>query len=261
MQALYPAHPSPPCVGCPRWLQGISLFIVPKHLPDGKGGLAKAKNIVCGGIEDKMGIHGSATCTMNFDDSVGFLIGKENDGLEQMFTFMNTARVGTGLQGLAAAELAYQGALAYAKDRISGRALSGTKAPDKAADPILAHGDVRRMLLYCKSIAEGGRAMLYHSAMVSDGRMTATTPAELDAVEDELGFITPILKAFLTEHGQEASNLGMQCFGGHGYIREWGMEQNVRDTRISTLYEGTTGIQALDLLGRKIILQGGKVSR
>lgn len=245
----------------PKGTRGISLFIVPKFRVAADGGVGEFNNVKCGSIEHKMGIKASATCVMNFDGAQGFLIGPQNKGLECMFTFMNSARVGTSLQGLGTAELAYQGALAYAKDRLSMRSLSGTKAPDKVADPIIVHGDVRRMLLTQKAFAEGGRAMIYYSAKLADHMMYGETEAEKAAADDQLGFMTPILKAFLTETGMEAANLGMQVFGGHGYIKEWGMEQIARDARISTLYEGTTGIQGLDLLGRKILLQKGKAFR
>ena len=175
-----------------------------------------------------------------------------------MFTFMNTARVGTAMQGVCTAELSFQNALVYAKDRLSMRSLSGTKAPDKVADPIINHPDVRRMLLTQKAFAEGGRAMIYYTSKIVDDMSYSASEKERAEAEDKLGFITPILKAFLTESGCESANLGVQIFGGHGYIKEWGMEQIVRDARISTLYEGTTGIQALDLLGRKILLGRGK---
>ncbi|EDQ88641.1 uncharacterized protein MONBRDRAFT_37466 [Monosiga brevicollis MX1] len=242
----------------PPGTKGISLFIVPKYLQKEDGSLETKKNLVCGGLEKKMGIHGSSTCVMNFEDSKGWLIGEENKGLFQMFTFMNTARIGTALQGLGAAELAYQGALPYTKERMSMRALSGTREPEKAGDAIIHHGDVRRMLLTCKAFAEGARSMMYETSMLADYMLTAKTPEEHKKVDDEMGFLTPILKGFITEIGVEAASQGLQCFGGHGYLQDWGMEQNMRDARIGTLYEGTTGIQALDLLGRKILLQGGK---
>lgn len=245
----------------PKGTRGISLFIVPKFTPDEDGNAGEFNNVTVGSLEEKMGIKGSSTCVMNFDDSKGYLIGELNQGLNCMFTFMNTARIGTGLQGSCAAELSFQGALAYAKDRLSMRSLSGKKAPEKNADPIIVHPDVRRMLLTQKVIAEGGRAMLYYAAHKADFLMTAETEEQRSRADDDLGFLTPILKAFLTETGSEAANLGMQIFGGHGYIKEWGMEQIVRDTRISTLYEGTTGIQALDLLGRKILLDKGVAFR
>ncbi len=245
----------------PQGTKGISLFIVPKIKVNADGSLGEFNNVNCGSIEDKMGIKASATCVINFDNAEGYLIGPPNKGLECMFTFMNTARVGTSIQGLGAAELSYQGALAYARERRSMRSLSGTKEPDQVADKIIVHPDVRRMLLTQKALAEGGRAMIYYAAIYADKMMFAETEKERENADDYLGLLTPILKAFLTETGLEAANLGVQVFGGHGYIKEWGMEQIIRDTRISTLYEGTTGIQALDLLGRKILLGRGKTLR
>lgn len=238
----------------PEGTKGISLFIVPKVMPDG------TRNAVeCGSIEHKMGIHGNATCVMNFDAAKGFLIGPPNQGLKCMFTFMNFARLGTAMQGVASAELSFQGALAYAKDRLAMRSLSGPKAPEKAADPIIVHPDVRRMLLTQKAFAEGGRAMLMHASfMVDQVKRSSDEDTRKDA-DDLLSFLTPIAKAFLTEVGTEAANHGVQVFGGHGYIQEWGMEQIVRDNRISQLYEGTTGIQALDLLGRKVLMSQGEM--
>jgi len=241
----------------PKGTRGISLFIVPKFLPNDQGGIGERNGVVCSALEQKMGIKASATCVMNFDDATGFLIGPPNKGLECMFTFMNTARIGTALQGVGSAERSYQGALAYAKDRRSMRALSGKKEPDQVADAIIHHADVRRMLLTQKAIAEGGRAMLYYAAQVADHLVCGhleNDEKKVEKADDQLGFLTPILKGFLTEMGYEAANLGVQVFGGHGFIREHGMEQIVRDAKISTLYEGTTGIQALDLLGRKVLL-------
>jgi alkylation response protein AidB-like acyl-CoA dehydrogenase len=248
----------------PKGTRGISLFIVPKFLPAADGSVGERNGVNCGSLEKKMGIKASATCVMNFDGATGYLIGPENEGLECMFTFMNTARIGTAIQGVGPAELSYQWALDYAKERRSMRALSGKKEPDQVADSLIHHADVRRMLLTQKAIAEGGRAMLYYSARLADHMVEAHTVGDAEKAEkydDKLGFLTPILKGFLTELGNEAANLGVQVFGGHGYIREHGMEQIVRDTRIATLYEGTTGIQALDLLGRKVLLmtQGGAV--
>ncbi|MAO15062.1 acyl-CoA dehydrogenase C-terminal domain-containing protein [Marinobacter sp.] len=248
----------------PKGTRGISLFIVPKFLPAADGSVGESNGVNCGSLEKKMGIKASATCVMNFDGATGYLIGPENEGLECMFTFMNTARIGTAIQGVGPAELSYQWALDYAKERRSMRALSGKKEPDQVADSLIHHADVRRMLLTQKAIAEGGRAMLYYSARLADHMVEAHTVGDAENAEkydDKLGFLTPILKGFLTELGNEAANLGVQVFGGHGYIREHGMEQIVRDTRIATLYEGTTGIQALDLLGRKVLLmtQGGAV--
>ena len=249
----------------PIGTKGISLFIVPKFLPTEDGGIGERNAVNCGSIEHKMGIKSSATAVLNFDQAKGFLIGEPNKGLHAMFTFMNTARIGTAVQGIAHAELSYQGSLPYAKQRMSMRALSGKKDPDKPADAIIHHADVRRMLLTQKAIAEGGRAMIYHAAQLADKMNDALKrgdQAEFEAYDDKLGFYTPILKGFLTELGFEAANHGMQVFGGHGYIKEWGMEQIVRDARIATLYEGTTGVQALDLIGRKVLLSSkGKVIR
>lgn len=244
--------------GAPEGTKGISLFIVPKFLVNEDGSVGERNTLICGSIEHKMGIHGNATCVMNFDGAKGWLIGPENKGLNAMFTFMNTARIGTALQGSTAAEASFQGALAYAKDRLAMRSLTGPKAPEKAADPIIVHPDVRRMLLTQKAFAEGGRALVYLTAQQNDIVKKSESEAERKAADDLLGFLTPIAKAFLTESGVEAANLGMQVFGGHGFIAEWGMEQIVRDTRIATIYEGTTGIQALDLLGRKVLMTQGQ---
>ena len=248
----------------PAGTKGISLFIVPKFLPS-NGDVGERNPVTCGSIEHKMGIRASATAVLNFDSAVGYLIGEKNKGLHAMFTFMNTARIGTAIQGICHAELAFQGALPYAKERMSMRALSGKKEPEKVADAIIHHADVRRMLLTQKAIAEGGRAMIYHAAQLADqmnDSLIKGDTAKFEEQDEHLGFFTPILKGFLTEMGYEAANHGMQVFGGHGYIKEWGMEQIVRDSRISTLYEGTTGVQALDLIGRKVLLTSkGKVIR
>lgn len=242
--------------GAPEGTKGISLFIVPKRLPDANGEAGEANNVSCGSIEHKMGIHGNATCVINFDGAKGWLIGPENKGLNCMFTFMNVARIGTSVQGLAAAEGSFQGALTYAKERLAMRALTGPKNPKGPADPIIVHPDVRRMLLTQKAFAEGARAMIYFASQQADLVAHGTDETKKSA-DEMLGFLTPILKAFCTEVGYEAANLGMQVFGGHGFIAEWGMEQIVRDTRISLMYEGTTGIQALDLLGRKVLMTQG----
>ena len=243
--------------GAPAGTKGISLFIVPKHRPDAIG---EGNGVSCGSIEHKMGIHGNATCVMNFDEATGYLIGEPNKGLNCMFTFMNAARIGTGIQGVAHSEIAYQGAVRYARDRLQMRSLSGTKNPDGPADPIIVHPDVRRMLLTIKALTEGNRALAYYTAKLSD--LVESSDEEVSKQADlELSFLTPIMKAFMTETGFEAANLGLQCYGGHGYISEWGMEQNVRDCRISMLYEGTTGIQALDLLGRKVLMTQGATMR
>ncbi|RMM58075.1 Acyl-CoA dehydrogenase domain-containing protein [Pseudomonas savastanoi pv. glycinea] len=242
----------------PGGVKGISLFIVPKFLSAADGSIGERNAVNCGSIEHKMGIHGNATCVMNFDGATGYLIGPPNKGLNCMFTFMNTARLGTALQGLAHAEVAFQGGLQYARDRLQMRSLTGPKAPDKAADPIIVHPDVRRMLLTMKAFAEGTRAMVYFTAKQVDIVKYSEDPEQKKAADALLAFMTPIAKAFMTEVGFEAANHGVQIYGGHGFIAEWGMEQNVRDSRISMLYEGTTGIQALDLLGRKVLMTQGE---
>ncbi|WP_165855454.1 acyl-CoA dehydrogenase C-terminal domain-containing protein [Marinobacter sp. JSM 1782161] len=244
--------------GAPEGTKGISLFIVPKFLPSEDGSVGERNAVSCGSLEHKMGIHGNATCVMNFDGAQGWLIGPENKGLNCMFTFMNTARIGTAIQGLGAAELGFQGSLAYAKERLAMRSLNGAKNPDGPADPIIVHPDVRRMLLTQKSVAEAARALIYLAAQQADIVHQGKTEEERKAADAMLGFLTPIAKAFLTEIGYESANLGMQVFGGHGFISEWGMEQNVRDARIGMIYEGTTGIQALDLLGRKVLMSQGE---
>ena len=249
----------------PAGTRGISLFVVPKVNVNPDGSLGARNGVVCSALEHKMGIHANATAVLNFEDAAGTLIGEPNKGLEAMFTFMNSARIGTSIQGVAHAELSFQGALAYAKERRSMRALSGKKEPDKPADAIIHHADVRRMLMTQKAVAEGGRAMLYYAAQYADHMVNGILEGDdrkYKEWDDKLGFFTPILKGFLTEMGLEAANQGMQVFGGHGYIAEHGMEQIARDARISTLYEGTTGIQALDLLGRKVlVLSRGKAVR
>jgi alkylation response protein AidB-like acyl-CoA dehydrogenase len=242
----------------PAGTKGISLFIVPKFLPGADGGVGERNALSCGSIEHKMGIHGNATCVMNFDAATGFLIGPPNKGLNCMFTFMNTARLGTAIQGLAHAEIGFQGGLRYARERLQMRSLSGPKAPTQPADPIIVHPDVRRMLLTTKAFAEGCRAMVYFTAKQVDIVKYSPSEDQRERADAMLAFLTPIAKAFMTEVGFESANLGLQIYGGHGYIAEWGMEQNVRDSRISMLYEGTTGVQALDLLGRKVLQTQGE---
>ena len=242
----------------PAGTKGISLFIVPKFNVNEDGTVGERNAVNCASIEEKMGIHGNATCVLNFDGARGFLIGPPNRGLNAMFTFMNTARIGTATQGLAHAELSFQGALAYAKERLAMRSLTGPKNPDGPADPIIVHPDVRRMLLTQKAFAEGSRAFLYFLAQQGD-IVAAGTEEQAKVADDLMALLTPIGKAFVTEVGYESANLGVQVFGGHGFIREWGMEQIVRDARIALLYEGTTGIQALDLVGRKVLGSGGKL--
>ncbi len=241
----------------PIGVKGISLFIIPKFNVNDDGSIGERNTVRCGSIEHKMGIHGNATCVMNFDEAKGYLLGEPNQGLQAMFTFMNTARIGTALQGIAHMELGYQKSLAYAKDRLQMRSVTGPKNPDGPADPIIVHPDVRRMLLTQKALSEGGRMMVAYTGKLVDVIECTTDEVEKKSAEDMLSFMTPIAKAFLTETGFESANLALQCFGGHGYIKEWGVEQNVRDARIGMLYEGTTGIQALDFIGRKVLGSGG----
>ncbi len=241
----------------PSGSRGISLFVVPKLKVDREGNVGDANAVRAGSLEHKMGIHGSATCVLNFDGAQGYLIGQPHKGLMAMFTMMNTARLAVGLQGLGLSDRAYQNALAYSRDRLQMRALSGAKFPDKPADPIIVHPDVRRMLLTCKALVEGGRVMGYHGALLVDVASHAKDADERAQADALSGFMTPIIKACLTEWGVECTYHALQCYGGHGYIAEHGMEQLARDARITTLYEGTTGIQALDLMGRKVIQQQG----
>ncbi len=244
--------------GAPPGTKGISLFVVPKILLEKDGSLGQRNNVSCGSIENKMGLKGSPTCVLNFDGATGYLLGEENGGLEIMFNIMNTARMGTAQQGVSIGEASFQGALTYARERLQMRSLSGKKNPDGPADPIIVHPDVRRMLMTQKALNEGSRAFIYWLAfMVDQTKYGAEEEAKI--ADDLLSFLTPIAKAFCTETGFEVTNLGLQVFGGHGYIRENGMEQLVRDARIAMLYEGTTGIQSLDLLGRKVMGSGGKL--
>ena len=238
----------------PQGTKGLSLFIIPKFLPAEDGSAGKRNGVRCGSIEHKMGIHGNATALLNFDNAKSFLIGKPHEGLAAMFTYMNVARIGTASQGSAAAERSYQAASAYARERLAMRSLSGAKNPDGPADAIVEHPDVRRMLLTQRVIAEGGRAMVVYASQFADLFGGGKTEEVRSAAGARLGFCTPILKGFITELGVEAANHGVQVFGGHGYIKEWGVEQILRDSRIATIYEGTTGVQALDLVGRKVLL-------
>ncbi|MFT6957081.1 MAG: alkylation response protein AidB-like acyl-CoA dehydrogenase [Halieaceae bacterium] len=242
----------------PAGTKGISLFIVPKFNVAEDGSLGDRNAVHCASIEKKMGIKASATCVMNFDGAKGYLIGPENRGLNCMFTFMNTARIGTAIQGLAHAELSYQGALEYARERLSMRSLTGPKNPDGPADPIIVHPDVRRMLLTQKAFAEGSRAFIYYLAQLGD-IVDVADEERAKKADDLMALLTPIAKAFITEVGYESANIGVQVYGGHGFIKEWGMEQIVRDARIAMLYEGTTGIQAMDLIGRKVLGSGGQM--
>jgi 3-(methylsulfanyl)propanoyl-CoA dehydrogenase len=245
--------------GSPEGSRGISLFIVPKFNITDDGEKADRNAVSCGSIEHKMGINANATCVINFDEAKGYLIGEVNRGLNCMFTFMNAARLGVAYEGVSAAEAAFQGSLAYAKDRLQMRSLSGVKNPDGPADAIIVHPDVRRMLLTQKSIAEGGRALVSYLAQLVDISHAEKDPALKASADSKLALLTPIAKAFLTELGFECTSHGVQVFGGHGFIKEWGMEQLMRDTKISCLYEGTTGVQALDLLARKILGSKGEL--
>ncbi len=241
----------------PPGTKGISLFIVPKFKTARDGSMGARNAVSCGSIEHKMGIKASATCVMNFDGAEGYLIGQANRGLLAMFTMMNSARLAVGLQGLALIERAYQNGLFYARDRLQSRSLTGPKRPDKPADPLIVHPDIRRILLTQKAFLEAGRAMTYRAIMLVDAFDRATDATARKQADDLLGFLTPIVKAVMTELAIECTNHAMQIYGGHGYIAEWGIEQLARDARITTIYEGTTGIQALDLIGRKTIQSQG----
>ncbi|MBN3005442.1 acyl-CoA dehydrogenase C-terminal domain-containing protein [Chromobacterium alkanivorans] len=240
----------------PKDVKGISLFIVPKFHDDGS-----RNAVACGSLEHKMGIKANATAVINLDGAKGYLIGEPNKGLSCMFTMMNAARLGCGMQGLGIGEASFQGALAYARERLQMRSLTGDKCPDKPADPIIVHPDVRRMLLTQKAYTEAGRALTTLLALQLDIEDKHPDADARQDAADLVALLTPVAKAFMTDNGYEAANLGMQVFGGHGYIREWGMEQLVRDCRISQIYEGTNGIQAIDLLGRKVLMDQGQKLR
>ncbi|HTZ02557.1 MAG TPA: acyl-CoA dehydrogenase C-terminal domain-containing protein [Xanthobacteraceae bacterium] len=244
--------------GAPPGTRGISMFVVPKFLPAADGTLGARNAVSCGSIEEKMGIHGNATCVMNYDGATGWLIGEPNRGLQTMFTMMNQERLGVGMQGLALSEVAYQNAAAYAKERLSGRALTGAKFPQQPADPIIVHPDIRRMLMSIRAFNEGARALVLWTALKSDIAQRSEDAKERQAAEDHLGLMTPVIKGVLTDQGFANTVAAQQIFGGHGYIAEHGMEQFVRDSRIAMLYEGTNGIQALDLVGRKLPKDGGR---
>ena len=237
----------------PAGSKGISLFVVPKFLVHADGRLGARNGIHCGGLEHKMGIHGNATCQMVLEDAVGTLVGQPNKGLAAMFVMMNAARIGVGMQSLGLTEVAYQNALAYAKDRIQSRSLSGVKSPEKAADSILVHPDVRKMLLTAKAYAEGGRALSLYCALLIDQELNHPDEQVRKDAAEMVALLTPIVKAFITDNAWTATSSCLQVFGGHGYISEWGMEQYVRDARINMIYEGTNTIQSLDLLGRKVL--------
>ncbi|KPF68464.1 acyl-CoA dehydrogenase [Bosea sp. AAP35] len=244
--------------GAPAGVKGISLFVVPRNAIGADGSVGENNHVSCGSLEHKMGIHGNATCVMNYDGAKGWLIGTENKGLNAMFVMMNEARLGVAIQGLAQSEVAYQNAVAYAKDRIQGRSLTGAKSPDKAADPIIVHPDVRRTLMSIKAFNEAARAFVIWNALKSDIAHRSGDAAERQAADDQLGLMTPVLKGVLTDVGFDNTVKAQQMFGGHGYIAEWGMEQFVRDARIAMIYEGANGVQAMDLVGRKLGRDGGR---
>ena len=244
--------------GAPQGIKGVSLFVVPKILVNADGSLGEKNGVSCGSIEHKMGIHGNSTCVMNYDGATGWLIGEENKGMQGMFVMMNEARLGVAVQGLAQSEVAYQNAVAYARDRLQGRSLSGPKAPDKPADPIIVHPDVRRTLLTIRAFNEAARAMVVWTSLKSDVAHRSHDSKDRQAADDHMGLMTPVLKGVLTDVGFSNAVLAQQMFGGHGYIAENGMEQFVRDARIAMIYEGANGIQALDLVGRKLPRDGGR---
>jgi hypothetical protein len=244
--------------GAPAGTKGISLFVVPKMTVEDDGSLGASNGVTCGSIEEKMGIHANSTCVMNYDGATGWLVGEENRGLPAMFTMMNEARLGVGVQGLALSEVAYQNAAIYAKERLQGRALSGAKYPDKPADPIIVHPDVRRTLMTIRAFNEAGRALVLWTALKGDVARRSQDDKERQSADDFMGLLTPVVKGVLTDQGFANTVMAQQMFGGHGYIAEHGMEQFVRDARIAMIYEGANGIQALDLVGRKIGKDGGR---
>jgi acyl-CoA dehydrogenase len=246
--------------GAPEGTKGLSLFVVPKMLPTSDGGLGGRNAVACGSIEEKMGIHGNATCVMNYDGATGWLVGEADRGLRAMFTMMNEARLGVAVQGLAISEVAYQNAAGYARERRQGRALSGAKEPQAAADPIIVHPDIRRTLLSIRAFNEAARALVLWTALKGDVAHRSEDDAERQAADDAMGLMTPVLKGVLTDTGFANAVAAQQVFGGHGYIGEWGMEQFVRDARIAMIYEGANGIQALDLVGRKLPKDGGRAA-
>jgi hypothetical protein len=244
--------------GAPAGTKGISLFVVPKFLVNADGSVGARNGVTCGSIEHKMGIHGNSTCVMNYDGATGYLVGTENRGLNAMFVMMNEARLAVGVQGLAQSEVAYQNAVVYAKDRIQGRALTGAKQPEKAADPIIVHPDVRRTLMSIKAINEAGRALILWASLKADVSHRSDDAAARQQAEDYMGLMTPVIKGVLTDFGYENATKAQQMYGGHGYIEEWGMSQFVRDARIAMIYEGANGVQAMDLVGRKLGKDGGR---
>ena len=244
--------------GGPEGIKGISLFVVPKHIPDADGNPGERNSLSCGGLEEKMGIHGNATCVMNYDGATGWLVGEEHKGMRTMFVMMNEARLGVGMQGLAQSEIAYQNAAEFARDRLQGRALAGPKAPEKPADPIIVHPDVRRMLMDAKAFNEGARAFLFWAALHGDLLHRSQDEKVREKAGDYMALMTPVIKAFMTDRGFKSCSDSLQLHGGSGYTREWGLEQYVRDARIAMIYEGTNGVQALDLVGRQLAANGGR---
>src|SRR5665811_174582 len=245
----------------PPGIKGISLFLVPKIRVEEDGSLGAGNGVTCGGIEKKMGVAGSSTCVLNFDDAVGYLVGEKHRGMSHMFTMMNAARLGVGMQGLGIAEVAYQNAAAYARDRVQGRALKEPRYPEREADPLIVHPDVRRMLLTMRAVTEGGRALAGWVGLNLDLAESHPDPQVREEAGDLVDLLTPVVKAFFTDHGFAAANMGVQIHGGHGYIRETGVEQYVRDVRICQIWEGANGIQGLDLVGRKLGLHNGRLLR
>jgi len=244
--------------GAPEGTKGVSLFVVPKFLIGDDGSLGERNSVLCGSLEEKMGIHANSTCVMNYDGATGWLVGEENRGLRNMFVMMNEARLGVGIQGLAVSEVAYQNAVDYAKDRLQGRALTGPKAPDKEADPIIVHPDIRRNLAVMRSVNEAGRALVLWTAIKADLAEKSPDEKIREQADDHMGLLTPVIKGVLTDLGFDNTVMAQQVYGGHGFIQEWGMEQFVRDARITMIYEGANGIQGLDLVGRKLPRNGGR---
>jgi acyl-CoA dehydrogenase len=244
--------------GAPAGIKGVSLFVVPKFLVNPDGTVGERNGVSCGSIEHKMGIHGNSTCVMNYDSATGWLVGEENKGMQGMFVMMNEARLGVAVQGLAQSEVAYQNAVAYARERLQGRALTGAKATDKPADPIIVHPDIRRTLLSIRAFNEAARAMVVWTSLKSDVAHRSQDPKDRQQADDHMGLMTPVMKGYMTDLGFANAVQAQQVFGGHGYIAEHGMEQFVRDARIAMIYEGANGIQALDLVGRKLPRDGGR---
>jgi alkylation response protein AidB-like acyl-CoA dehydrogenase len=247
--------------GGPEGIKGVSLFLVPKFLVNDDGSLGARNGVSCGSIEHKMGIHGNSTCVLNYDNAKGWLVGQMHKGMQAMFVMMNAARLGVGVQGLSQAEVAYQNALTYANDRLQGRSITGTKNPEKPADPIIVHPDIRRMLMTIKAFVEGSRALALWTGIELDIAAKHPDAERRQEADDLVAFLTPMVKAYMTDYGYQCATMAQQVYGGHGYIAEWGMEQFVRDARIAMIYEGANGIQALDLVGRKLPTGIGRLAR